>query len=129
MDDWLLTDEQWESLRDLVAEAPRTGRGRPRADGRSVLNAVIYVMLTGIKWNELPGSFGCSASTARRTYKTWVDRGDWAAIWGGFLQSLDDDPEHLSNVVMALLACMTDGTAMVVKVGTAVSLPATDTRW
>lgn len=128
LDDWWsLTDEQWESLRWLVAEPPQIGRGRPRADGRSVLDAVIHVMLTGIKWNELPSSFGCSASTARRTYRTWVERGDWAAIWTCYLQSLED--EQLSNVVVALLDRMTEGTAVVLKVGTGVCLPAVDTRW
>lgn len=130
MDDWWsVTNEQWESLRSFVAEPPRVGRGRPRAEGRAVLNAVIYVVLTGINWNELPTSFGCSASTARRTYKSWVERGDWADIWAYYLQSLEDDPEQLSNVMSALLRRMSDGTALVLKVGTGVCLPAADTRW
>lgn len=48
-----LTDNQWDIIRILIPP-PKPG-GRPRTlDMRMVINAILYVVVGGIKWRMLP---------------------------------------------------------------------------
>ena len=47
-----LTDEQWEYIEPLLP--PPEKEGKPRADARQTINAILYVLKTGIPWNDLP---------------------------------------------------------------------------
>jgi len=51
-----LTDEQWALIQPVLP--PPKKRGRPRADDRQVLHGILYVLRTGIPWNDLPGRYG-----------------------------------------------------------------------
>jgi len=51
-----LTDGQWEYIKQILPEPASTGR--PRADDRRVINAILYVLKTGIPWNDLPKGMG-----------------------------------------------------------------------
>jgi transposase len=51
-----LIDEQWALIRPLLP--PLQKRGRPRAADRQVLNGILYVLRTGIPWNDLPERYG-----------------------------------------------------------------------
>lgn len=73
-----LSDKEWEALRRLIPKPFR--RGRPRlADMRSVLNAVLYILVTGCQWRMLPREFP-PRSTVQRYFYTWRDRGLWKRI-------------------------------------------------
>jgi transposase len=52
-----LTDEQWKVLKPVLdpPQAPR--RGRPWKDGRAVLEAIFFILHTGLQWEHLPRSF------------------------------------------------------------------------
>ena len=52
-----LTDAQWERIKDLLA-GKQGDPGRTAADNRLFVNAVLYVLKTGIPWSDLPGRFG-----------------------------------------------------------------------
>jgi transposase len=56
---WEITDEFWEEVKDLIPEKQRdpnkeykraAGGGRPPMDSRKILEAIFYVLRTGIQW-------------------------------------------------------------------------------
>ncbi len=81
-----LTDEEWELIEPLLP--PPAPAGRPRADDRKTLNAILYVLTTGCKWMDLPREYG-SYSTAWRRLKRWEEE----EVWGRILQ----DEAHLTS--------------------------------
>src|SRR2546429_9743119 len=50
-----LTDEQFALVQPLLPRPKRTGR--PPADPREVLNAILYLVRTGCQWRRLPRGF------------------------------------------------------------------------
>ncbi len=72
-----LTDEQWEYIQPLLP--PRAKEGKPRADDRRTINAILYVLKTGIPWNDLPEEYG-DDSTANRRLIRWEREGVWKRI-------------------------------------------------
>ncbi|MHC1595244.1 MAG: transposase [Candidatus Syntropharchaeales archaeon] len=72
-----LTDEEWELIEPLLL--PPAPTGRPRADDRKTLNAILYVLTTGCKWMDLPREYG-SYSTAWRRFRRWQEEGVWDII-------------------------------------------------
>src|SRR5215210_2881631 len=52
-----LTDEHWEGLKPILEPAQPPRRGRPWKDGRAVLEAIFFILHTGIQWEHLPKSF------------------------------------------------------------------------
>src|SRR5207248_11434673 len=54
---------------------PRRSRtGRPRADDRRVLEAILYKQRTGCAWADLPAALGDEA-TAHRRWRAWQAAG------------------------------------------------------
>lgn len=47
-----LTDEQWNVIEDIFPEPAETGR--PPANPRKMLEAMIWINNTGAKWRDLP---------------------------------------------------------------------------
>jgi tetratricopeptide (TPR) repeat protein len=74
----LLTDAQWTQIAALLPPR-RPGRGRPRADDRRTLEAILYVQRTGCAWADLPAVFGDEA-TAYRRWREWQAASLWATI-------------------------------------------------
>jgi transposase len=62
-----LTDAQWEEVSWLL---PEQERGRPRTRDREMLDAILYLLWKGCKWEELPPEFPPRASVHRR-FKVW----------------------------------------------------------
>jgi len=81
-----LTDQQWALLQPLLPPPKR--RGRPRAEDRRTLNGILYVLRTGIPWNDLPERYG-DDSTCWRRLAAWEVDGTWERIWQTFLSMLD----------------------------------------
>ena len=86
----LLPDELWNEIVDLFPEhvqSPEGGR-RPK-DNRQVLTAILFVLKTGIPWEELPlDAFGCSYKTCVRRLQEWTQLGIWEQIHERFLARL-----------------------------------------
>lgn len=73
-----ITDAHWERIRALLPP-PSRGRGRPRADDRRTLEAILYVRRTGCAWGALPDEMGDEA-TAHRRLRQWQATGLWNQI-------------------------------------------------
>jgi transposase len=81
----LVTDELWELIEPLIPQRrPRRGdgrTGRPRVADRAVLAGIVFVLTTGISWNDLPAELGCgSGTTCWRRLRDWQRAGVWAQL-------------------------------------------------
>jgi len=82
----LLTDQQWAVIQPLLPPPARTGR--PRADDRRTLDAILLILKSGSRWQDLPPELG-SPVTAWRRLRHWEEQGVWEAIWRALLSTLD----------------------------------------
>ncbi|GIW97146.1 MAG: IS5 family transposase [Pirellulaceae bacterium] len=73
-----LTDEQWNRIKDLVPGKPGD-RGRSGENNRLFVDAVLYVLKTGVPWRDLPERFGNWNSVWRR-FDRWCENGAWERI-------------------------------------------------
>lgn len=71
-----LTDLQWEKLKDLFPAPAKRGRGKPHTPWRSVVNSILYVLLTKAKWGTWPKTEEfASKSAAHRWFLHWENSG------------------------------------------------------
>jgi transposase len=81
-----VTDEQWKRVADKMS---RQGvMGRPRVDDRRCLNAILYVLITGCRWNDLPKEYGHDSTAWRRLHR-WARDGTLLRLWRHLLRDLD----------------------------------------
>ncbi|WP_320041030.1 transposase [uncultured Desulfobacter sp.] len=75
-----LTQDQYEIFAPFLP-LQRTGRGRPYADFIKVLNTIIWVLLNGAKWINIPkGEQRAPKSTAHDWLGKWQADGIWEKI-------------------------------------------------
>lgn len=73
-----MTEAEWAVLEPVLPGKAR--RGRPRlVDLRAVVNAMLYISMTGCQWRLLPKDFP-PVSTVQRYFYRWRDDGTWAQI-------------------------------------------------
>lgn len=64
--------------------------GRPPADQRQILAAILYVLRTGCQWNAVPKEkFGWSGKTVHRYFQAWVRAGVFKRLWQAALRAYD----------------------------------------
>jgi transposase len=63
-----LTDQEWDTIKDVFPPPARTGR--PPRDRREILDAILWVLRTGAPWRDLPEGFGPWA-TAWDLFDKW----------------------------------------------------------
>ena len=73
-----LTDAQWEKIKDLLP-GKESDPGRTAADNRLFVNAVLFVLKTGIPWEDLPSRYGKSNSVWKR-FDRWCASGVWERL-------------------------------------------------
>ncbi|MEW2402630.1 IS5 family transposase [Streptomyces sp. NPDC046862] len=84
-----LTDRQWDRIQPLLPSS--TGRrGRPWADHRRIVEAIVFRYRTGIPRRDLPARFG-SWKTVWARHRRWVADGTWDRVFGVLLARADDD--------------------------------------
>jgi len=109
-----VTDEQWKRAADKMS---RQGvMGRPRADDRRCLNAILYVLITGCRWNDLPKAYGHD-STAWRRLNRWARDGTLLRLWRHLLRDLDVGGQ------LDWKRCAVDGSYVKAKKGATKSAP------
>lgn len=88
----LVSDEFWEQIEPLLPpEPPRPKGGRPRIADRQVLTGVLFVLKTGIPWEDLPQEMGCgSGMTCWRRLRDWQQAGVWDGLHRLVLEQLQE---------------------------------------
>jgi transposase len=81
-----LTDRQWAFIQPQLPPPARTGR--PRADDRRTVEGILYVLITGCRWQDLPREYGAPTTVWRRLNR-WGEAGVWERIWRAALATLD----------------------------------------
>ena len=71
-----LSDEEWALLEPLMP----TSRKSARVDDRKIMNAIFYVLRTGMPWRDLPERYG-PYTTAYNRFNRWSRRGIWGRIF------------------------------------------------
>ena len=71
-----LSDEEWALLEPLFPK----NRKSARVDDRRILNAIFYVLRTGMPWRDLPERYG-PYTTAYNRFNRWSRRGIWKRIF------------------------------------------------
>ena len=51
-----LNDKQWNMIKPHIPKPAKTGR--PRSDDRMIINGIIYVLISGCRWSEMPKIYG-----------------------------------------------------------------------
>jgi len=76
----MLTDEQWLAIEPFIPRS-HARTGRPPADPRRVLDAVLFVLATGCPWRALPRErFGLPWQTAYHHFNAWRAAGVFARL-------------------------------------------------
>ena len=86
----LLTDELWDIINPLLpSPQPHPKGGRPPVPNRQALTGILFVLKTGIPWEDLPQEMGCgSGMTCWRRLRDWQEAGVWEDIHQFLLQRL-----------------------------------------
>ena len=78
-----LTDVQWGKVKNLLPSERKPQGDRPAKDNRVMLNGIIYWLVTGVPWHDLPERYGPWQSVYGR-FRTWTLQG----VWGKLLAAL-----------------------------------------
>ena len=79
---WKVRDELWEVAAPLLpVHRPDPRGGRPRVDDRVCFNAIVFVLFTGIGWEDLPQELGFGPGmTCWRRLRDWQAAGVFEAM-------------------------------------------------
>lgn len=88
----LLPDEVWQLIEPLLPKHPsRPKGGRPLIDDRDVLTGILFMLKTGIAWEDLPSEMGCGCGmTCLRRLREWQQQDIWPRIQRILEIHLDD---------------------------------------
>ena len=81
----------WKKLKPLVPQPPpRSAKGgRPRVDDQRALSGILFVLRTGIAWEDLPQDLGYgSGMTCWRRLRDWQAAGVWHRLHLALLAEL-----------------------------------------
>ena len=107
-----LTDDQWDCINDLFPRPARTGR--PSADRRRMVNAIMWILRTGAPWRDLPGEYG-PFGTAWMWFDRWNSNGTLDKILhrlrASYIDSkqLDQDLWCVDGTVVRAARCAAGG--------------------
>jgi transposase len=79
----LMDDELWQIIEPLLpAPKPRRRRfpGRKPLDNRKVLTGILFVLKSGIAWEDFPQEMGCCGMTLLNRLRQWQKAGVWDAM-------------------------------------------------
>jgi transposase len=71
-----LSDEEWVQLEPLLPKS----RKSVRVDDRKIVNAIFYVLRTGMPWRDLPARYG-PYTTAYNRFNRGSRRGIWKLVF------------------------------------------------
>ena len=77
----LVTDELWELVEPLLPKhEPSPRGGKPRVPDRVCLTGILFVLKTGIPWEDFPCEMGCCGMTLWNRLDEWRRAGVWQRL-------------------------------------------------
>ena len=67
-----MSDIQWRTITPQLPKPAKTGR--PRNNDRNIINGILFVLITGCRWADMPDKYG-SKSTAHLRLQDWQQKG------------------------------------------------------
>ena len=92
------SESEWSDLAEVLPK--RASTGRPRANDRHTVAAILFVLGSGCRWADLPPAYG-SYVTAWRRYRGWSKDGIWARVRSRFLAHRGEQAERWRITVEA----------------------------
>ena len=95
---WEISDAFWQVAEPLIPKPERDpnreykrkpGGGRKPMNARCILEAIFFVLRTGIQWKALPRDMG-SASSVHKYFQFWEAAGFFQALWKAGLLQYDE---------------------------------------
>ena len=87
----LVSDSLWKIIQPLLPQKKRRRKhpGRQRVPDRAVLTGILFVLKTGMAWQDLPLEMGCgSGMTCWRRLRDWQKAGVWEKLHRELLRRL-----------------------------------------
>jgi transposase len=85
----LVTDELWAVAEPLLpARGPRAKGGKPPVPDRVCFTGILFVLKTGIGWEDFPCEMGCCGMTLLNRLRQWQRAGVWDALHRVMLDGL-----------------------------------------
>ena len=85
----LLSDELWSEIEHVFPQyEPSPDGGRPPVANRVALVGILFILKTGIAWEDLPQELGCSWRTCFRRLAEWQEQGVWRKVHAYLLARL-----------------------------------------
>lgn len=87
----LVSNELWEIIEPLLPPPkPRRFRypGRKPIDNRVALTVILFVLKSGIAWEDVPHELGCCGMTAWNKLHEWQEAGVWQELHRVLLEKL-----------------------------------------
>ena len=87
----LLPDALWDEVKGLIPPHPPHPKGGcDWKDDRLCLRGIVFVLRTGIQWQDLPAeAFGVGGITCWRRLRDWARAGVWPAMHAKVLGDLE----------------------------------------
>ena len=81
MSKMLVTDDLWALVEPLLPKHPPSPKGgQPPISDRVCLTGILFVLRTGIPWEDFPHEMGCCGMTLWNRLKAWKLAGVWQKI-------------------------------------------------
>ena len=86
----LVSDELWSVCEPIIPRLKKSPKGgRPPVGNREALTGILFVLMTGIPWEDLPLEMGCGCGmTCWRRMVAWQRAGVWDKLHRIMLQKL-----------------------------------------
>ena len=81
-----LSDDEWVLLEPLMPKSRKSAR----VDDRKIMNAIFYVLRTGMPWRDLPERYG-PYTTAYNRFNRWSRRGIWELLFAALNVDVDEE--------------------------------------
>src|SRR5437868_9572713 len=90
-----LSDDEWAHLGPLMPKSRKSAR----ADDRKIMNAIFYVLRTGMPWRDLPERYG-PYTTAYNRFNRWSRRGIWKRIFDALASKSRDSLYLIDSTIV-----------------------------
>ena len=95
---YALTDAQWARIQDLLPG--RAGHvGRPAANNRLFVEAVLFRYRAGIAWRDLPERFG-DFRVIHLRHSRWSRSGVWQRVFEALAEDADNEWAMIDSTIV-----------------------------